>query len=514
MLSIKYQIKKNYREIFILLGLIVLYFALRLPNLTLQPIFVDEAIYIRWAQIMKAEPTLRFVSLSDGKTPLFMWAMTPLFKIFSDPLFAGRILSVLSGFITFSGVLFLGWRFFGKRVGIWAAFLYVITPYFIFFDRMALVDSMLAAFSIWVLNLSLLLIQFPRFDLAMVLGYVLGGGLLTKTPGFFNVLAFPFSILTFNFSAKNRQSRIVRIFLIWLSALIISLAIYNILRLGPGFTNLSSRNQDYVRSPAALLVRPWDPFVPHFWNLSDWSLRLIGIPVLILLAFGIFAGIKDRLSRRTVLAIFFFSLMPLFIQMNLLQTFTARYILFSLPPLLVLAALGVQKLTVNKFSKAWVIIFLVVIIWPAYFNFQLLTNPQNAPLPKGEREGYFEMWTAGYGFKEIAEYLDLQSLNGDLVVGTEGSFGTLPEGLQIYLDKNRRIAFIPGGATVSAGLRVASLDHPAFFVANKSRYFKFQDNIKLIKEFPKAKALDGTQDSILLFEVRPLDDTAGSVNRK
>ena len=70
------------------------YFALRLPNLTLQPIFADEAIYIRWAQVMRAEPTLRFLSLSDGKTPLFMWAMIPFLKVFSDPLFAGRFLSV------------------------------------------------------------------------------------------------------------------------------------------------------------------------------------------------------------------------------------------------------------------------------------------------------------------------------------------------------------------------------------------------------------------------------------
>ena len=85
-------------EIFILLILSVLYLILRLPNLTLQPIFADEAIYIRWAQVMRAESTLRFLPLSDGKTPFFMWAMIPLFKFFHDPLLAGRFLSVISGF--------------------------------------------------------------------------------------------------------------------------------------------------------------------------------------------------------------------------------------------------------------------------------------------------------------------------------------------------------------------------------------------------------------------------------
>src|SRR5258708_16805526 len=89
--------------------LVIGYFILRLHNLTLQPIFADEAIYIRWAQIMKAEPTLRFVSLSDGKTPLFMWMMTVMFKFIHDPLQAGRLLSVIFGVVTLLGATVLGW---------------------------------------------------------------------------------------------------------------------------------------------------------------------------------------------------------------------------------------------------------------------------------------------------------------------------------------------------------------------------------------------------------------------
>ncbi len=138
---------KHQREILLLFVLSALYFILRLPNLTLQPIFVDEAIYIRWAQIMKAEPTMRFLSLADGKTPLFMWLMIPFFKVFNDPLMAGRFLSVLSGYFTFLGVVFLGWKFFDKKTALWTALLIAITPFVVFFDRMSLVDSMLSAFS-------------------------------------------------------------------------------------------------------------------------------------------------------------------------------------------------------------------------------------------------------------------------------------------------------------------------------------------------------------------------------
>ena len=76
----------------LLLGLL-----LRVINLTILPVFADEAIYIRWAQVMRAESTLRFLPLSDGKQPLFMWVVIPFLKLFSDPLVAGRLVSVFTG---------------------------------------------------------------------------------------------------------------------------------------------------------------------------------------------------------------------------------------------------------------------------------------------------------------------------------------------------------------------------------------------------------------------------------
>jgi len=110
-------LKLHRTEILVLVVLFLAYFLLRLPNLTLQPVFADEAIYVRWAQVMRAEPTMRFLPLSDGKTPLFMWTMIPFLKIFNDPLFAGRFLSVISGFATLLGVYLLGRNFLGYKRG-------------------------------------------------------------------------------------------------------------------------------------------------------------------------------------------------------------------------------------------------------------------------------------------------------------------------------------------------------------------------------------------------------------
>ena len=63
----------------------------RLTKLTLIPIFTDEAIYLRWAQIALGDPRWRFISLIDGKQPLLIWLFLPFVKYISDPLVAGRI---------------------------------------------------------------------------------------------------------------------------------------------------------------------------------------------------------------------------------------------------------------------------------------------------------------------------------------------------------------------------------------------------------------------------------------
>src|SRR3972149_11722364 len=103
---------KSWSKVLILLfAILLISFVLRLVKIFIgqQPIFADEAIYVRWAQVMKAEPTLRFMPLSDGKQPLFMWLTIPFLKIFNDPLVAGRLTSVAAGLGILVGVFLVSY---------------------------------------------------------------------------------------------------------------------------------------------------------------------------------------------------------------------------------------------------------------------------------------------------------------------------------------------------------------------------------------------------------------------
>src|SRR3989344_8489093 len=132
------------------MAILLLAILLRTYNIFSIPIFADEAIYIRWAQVMRAVSSLRFLPLDDGKQPLFMWLMIPFLKVIGDPLLAGRTLSMLAGLGTLTGIFLVTLRLFkNKKTAILAALIYAVSPFTVFFDRMALVDSLLMCFGVW-----------------------------------------------------------------------------------------------------------------------------------------------------------------------------------------------------------------------------------------------------------------------------------------------------------------------------------------------------------------------------
>src|SRR3989344_8525659 len=129
------------------LGLLLLaFFLTRLINIDKFPIFVDEGIYIRWAKTAWHDAAWRFISLTDGRQPLQTWATIPFLKLFPDrALFAGRLFGVASGFVAMIGIFSLSSYLFGKKTAYIASLLYIITPFYLFFDRLAMVDSLVIA---------------------------------------------------------------------------------------------------------------------------------------------------------------------------------------------------------------------------------------------------------------------------------------------------------------------------------------------------------------------------------
>lgn len=493
--------------LFILLGITVFAFIIRIFNLNELPVFADEAIYVRWAQIIKNETTLRFIPLSDGKQPLFMWTLWPMLSFFADPLVAGRTLSAITGTGTLLGIFLATYLLFqNKKASLLAAGLYALSPFAVFFDRMALVDSMLSLFGIWAFVFGVLTVKFRRIDTAIAAGVMLGAAWLTKSPALFMVLMLP-SLLLLEFKRKKLTN------LIWPGVLLagsafLAYGMFNILRLGPNFHLLSSRNLDYVYPYSHILDSPLNPLITHLIDVFNYWILLAPLGLIILAGIAKLSLHKKYL--REILLIIIWGALPVFIVATYSKTMTARYIYFAFPYLIILAAssLLVKKELLKKLVYAGIALF---IIQSVYTDFLFLTNVEAAPLPRGERSGYLEEWTAGYGIREVADYIRKESMapstNRQIIVGTEGYFGTLPDGLQIYLNDISNVTVIGVGINLtevpeSLEESVAA-GNPTYLVINNSRLHldPEKEGLELIESFPKALKSDGTRDELLFFRV-------------
>lgn len=504
--KLKLKIKNNFS--LILLGIFTTgaYFVTRLVNLTLIPVFVDEAIYIRWAQVMRAVESLRFLPLSDGKQPLFMWLVVPFLKIFSDPLVAGRFVSVLAGWGSMMGVFVLSFLLFRrKEISFFASALYLVSPFTFFFDRMALADGLLSCFFVWALTAAVFFVKGARARGGVAAGVLMGLALLTKSPALFLAILFPLTLILLQLKPKKKWSQVVLLGFFALLSYAIAVSFYSILRLGAEFHMIAIRNRDYVFSLGEVLTHPLNPFWGNFKAALSWLWILLTPPLFALGIMGIFVGLKKRFKESLLLLGWI--LVPFLGQGAIAKVYTSRYILFLIPLFLIFAAIPLASVLERVSRKAGVIAILsFLFLLPLYEVCLLLFSPQKAWLPARDRNGYLEIWTSGYGIKEAADYLRVIAKNEKILIGTEGFFGTLPDGLQIYLERVPNTTVIGLGQPIKGvpeKLTNSLKDNRVFLVVNDSRLEVEigEKRLRLISQYPKAMTKDGEREELLLFEV-------------
>jgi 4-amino-4-deoxy-L-arabinose transferase-like glycosyltransferase len=467
----------NRKKIVIILFLLVIvYFVSRFVNLTALPIFTDEAIYIRWAQIAKQDASWRFISLTDGKQPLFVWGAMVTLRFLSDPLEAGRLVSVISGFFSMIGIGLLAREIFkSTKTGLFASFLYIIYPFALVYDRMALMDTMTAMFSIWSLYFAILLVRTLRLDVALILGMILGGGVLTKTSGFISIYLLPTTLLLFNWKREKRYQRLLE----WVGfaalAVIMSQLYYSILRLSPWFHMIAQKDITFIYPIKEWLEHPLRFLYGNLKGEFDWLWRYLTIPLFSLLVLSVLIVWK-KFREKVLLIIWFIT--P-FIGLALFgKVLYPRFILFMTMPLLVLAAWALNYLS-NKITSKLLLftLYFLLFAYPLYFDTKILFSVLTAPIPKSDKNQYVHDWPSGWGIRETVDILEKKAKDKKITVYTEGNFGLLPYGIEIYLVDNPNIEIIglwPPPREYTEEMKIKIKNKPTYYVSNQ--FEKLEDN--------------------------------------
>ncbi len=431
--------KRNFakRDIFYLALLTVVYLATRLINLDKLPIFTDEGIYIHWSKIAWQDASWRFISLTDGKQPLHTWGMIPFLKIFTpNLLLGGRMFSVLTGIVALKGIFGLTYYLWGKKTAYIASLFYIFTPMFLFYDRMALADSAVNAGFIWILFGSTLLVRTLRIDVALGLGLAAGLAVLTKSSSqMFIALSALAPILVFKKSFKKLLSHAFNYYVLYLGVCILSLIIYNVQRLSPYLHYVNQKNGTFVLTFKEFFANPFSqvlgnlPIIPWYVS-SEMGYVLAG--------FGL-VGLIFLLKKDWRLGLYLAAwlLFPYIAISFFAKVIFPRYLIFF-ATLLTLGAAYFVGSTKNKSIK--VLCFTLYALSISYFNYTILFDNQKIPFPPVDRGQYIESVNAGYGIKELVQFVREKSSEKPVILLAEGNFGVVGDMLDSSVAVGERIS--------------------------------------------------------------------------
>lgn len=482
---------------FFLFGLLLaLYFSTRLTQLTKLPIFTDEAIYIRWGQIALQDSAQRFISLEDGKQPLFIWLMLPALRFLKDPLVAGRLVSVFAGFASLMGLIVVSWKLFNEKIAWWTGFLYINIPFFVLYDRLALYDSLTTATMIWSLFLAISLAQTLRLDVALLTGMAIGAGLLTKSSAQFAMMFLPVTLLVFDWSRSRRIHRLLR----WIGlagiAVFLAIVIQTILRLSPLAYMVKLKNLTFIVSSQEFFADPLSRVVGNLRGLIPWLVGYLTVPLVFLLAIGILTGNTGMLLRKKILLLLCFFI-PFLALAGFGIVLYPRFMLFMAAPLLPLGAIGleeIRRLITSRLRGAPAALLtggaLLLLAYPMFTSSMIILDPVNAPIPTVDRNQFMDDWPSGYGIPQVVAYLGEQGTSEKIFVGTEGTFGLTPFALDIYL-RNQKNIEIRGYWPIHNGIEelkeIANTGKPTFLLLKDTQIPDPQWPVELIARYQKGR---------------------------
>lgn len=434
-------------------SLLIFYLLTHLFQLTALPVFSDEAIYIRWAQLIMDEPArYLFFPLNDGKTPLFIWLLVPFQYLFSDQLLAGRFVSVLVGLLQMWVTVLLVKKLGGTRVAqAISAILVTILPFWYFHHRMALMDGLLTVFITVSVYAALALqeqvagkresifalIFKPKIIALICLSALsIGAALWSKLPA---VLAFPSLFMTiFYYPAKKAEY--VNRFLLLVAACVGGLALFTLLKIHPAFSQLFARGSDFLHPVSDVLFKGiWQHTLPSIPNYISYFLLYLSIPVTLLPIIG---SVVPHKHRRAVIILVLGALAFVGPIALLGKVVYPRYLLPAALFLTTAAALVFDSLLTdlekNSKNKSFITTILVVSMLPIMltslqFMLPSLFNTNAIPFTPSDRVQYLTEWSSGHGLAQTTRAIQVVAKDKKIAVATEGHFGTLPDGILLYL---------------------------------------------------------------------------------
>jgi len=383
--------------------------SLAFAHLMALPAFEDEGTQLRW--IWRAiEANEWLLPLGDGK-PLEGWLMVPLVRFAPQPLAAIRAMHVLAGMIAAVLVYRLALQVSTRGTAFASGVLFAVCPFVVYLQRLALSEMFLCAAGIWVLLGVLRLIASPTWPRAAVLALALVLAAAAKLAvGFVFLTAMPLALLLM--PGREREALLQRPALtkvvaahapaVILALGVISVAIARVHRgksAGFGLQHVRGVALGQYGDIAAVLGVPRPNLIGELTAQLSW-------PVVVMALIGIVASVyRHDWRQRWLTAV---GAIPMLLIGLFAKFWWSRYLLFTLPPLIVAAASGWHGLSRRLGRHPQTIELPVLALCLGRMGFQsarLILDPLAANWSTLDRFQYIEGSGSGYGYPEAAQFL-------------------------------------------------------------------------------------------------------------
>lgn len=428
-----------------LILLVLLYAIIRLFNLTILPIFTDESIYIYWAKLIESTHSQWFVSLTDGKPPLLIWMIASFLAILPDTwyLIAGRLPAVLAGAVSVIAIYKLTELLFEKRsTAVIASILYIIFPFTLLYDRMALFDSPLQAALLVSTFFALKTARTLNIKYAIAWGVSLGIAFLFKPTALVFLGLLIGAVILFAYSKKQKKwGRVASLVVV---AAVISEVINNLQRVSSVYFMAEIKNAQFQQPIDELLRNPFALTISNMHGFINWMIGYYTIPFLLLGIIGIVVLLVKNF-RVGVLLLGLWSI-PILALATIGREIFPRYMLFTTPYFLIAVAFIFVLLYERARRLSFVIAGLgIVLIIPFLItNFYILTDPTKASLPKTDYDQLVATHPSGYGVSRVYESInDRVAIGQHVTLVTQGTFGLYPYAFMLEYWNNPHVTVLP-----------------------------------------------------------------------
>jgi 4-amino-4-deoxy-L-arabinose transferase-like glycosyltransferase len=403
------SVLRQYRgDILAVLALLLLA-SLAFAHLMALPVFADEASQLRlvW-RVIDAGEWLQ--PLGEGK-PLEAWPLVPLVRLGLHPLTVARAVHVVAGMIGAVLTYRLARQLSDRTSAFISGGLFAICPFVVYLQRLALADMFMCVAGIWVLASIIAFIASPTWRHTFVVAMALVVAALSKLPvGFVFLISMPMALVLMPAPERRRllaAPDLAKVLAAHAPATLVALLVLGVAALrmrrgqSPGFglQDLLGVGMGHYPGIAASMGVPRPRLFDELAAQLSWPVTAIG---LLGLAFSAFA---NDWRRRWLLVM---GAAPMLAIGFLADFWFSRYLLFTLPPLIVCAVCGWQSLPLRSKAIRLPLELTALAVCVGFMGSQsawIVFDPSSANWSRVDRFQYFEAPGSGFGFPEAARFV-------------------------------------------------------------------------------------------------------------